>query len=242
MVSCPGVCTGWGKARSIESVMPRGRGVGWKRNEPAHYRHGDGELSTSPPAWSPVSCWAPAGSGTSPTDVAGDVARQEGNSPAGNPRRSIVCVRVVPHVCAHGVYCCCCCLADAAVQPATRGMWARPDRSFADSGEVSSCVLLSLCTYTCLMSSPGGMKRGLAGTRTVTVGRKQTSVMCFLSPVIWRRGVGHVITAMHYQKCVSHGKELLPSIICWRVGSYASLLCVGHAKLIETKTAQEKVC
>lgn len=172
-----------GRARSIEPVMPRGAGeLTRKRNEPgslsltigmetAYYPRvpsGVGRAQAS----KQFAGHRPRASGTSPTDVAGDVARQEKIQPRGksSPFNSVracgaTCCAHMEHASA-----CCCCLADAAVQPRARHVGATLTDLFDDSGEVSSCVLLSLFTYTCLMSSPGGMKRGLYATRTVTVG------------------------------------------------------------------------
>lgn len=92
------------------------------------------------------------------------------------------------------------------------------------------------------MSSPCGNETGTSGTRTVIVGWKRARVMDDVLAPVYLTARCLLVIAMHYQKFVSHGKWLLPSMIHWRVGSYANLAC-GYAKPVETnKRPQEKVC
>lgn len=209
------------EARSIKAATPRGQGGRRKRNEPARHRHGD-SVATSLPAWDPVAGRPREWDVT--TDVAGVVARQERErQPRGKSSPSIVRARAWCHMRAHGDSSNSAALLTLPCSP-RHGMWARLALIFADSGKVSSCVLLFIM-YVHLavwLSNPGAMKRGPSRTRTVTVGWKQANVMAVLSPVIWRPEFWSV-KSMHYQTCVSHGIRLLPSIIHWRVGSYASL-------------------
>jgi hypothetical protein len=160
--------------------------------------------------------------------------------PRGQSSPSIVCVHVVPHVRANGEHSAA--LLTLPCSHAPRHVGVRRDLTwFLLTREELPWLAYSLsssCTYTCLSDvQPGWDETGASATRTVTVGWKRARVNV-LAPV---NLVGRICdtTTVHCQKRVSHGKWLLPSIIHWRVGSYASRVC-GHAKLSETKRPKEK--